>query len=529
MPNVATYSCSFDISALQKNIPDLEIKYSFNNKLLKSLLYLQSLEYKKTDTDINIALSAGDIVLSDPEIINISKSGDRPNYRLKYIVYPNWELDITGKKQMSFNLGEEGLDVLLPPKAVIPTSSTTPVYSKKDIEKMIVDKEKEIREILFSKYLKMCSDKLSSIITSKLDFVVDYKKLTLISFKTNKKHDMSAWKEPSKRAEELLEKYNNGDNPRELYIQYNDVFKFWDNAYQDLKVDVKKNRKILIGTLNNLINTLYLIKPNEIKDEYLSLLSELSSLTVSAEQVNIQKERFNNNVKYPVDIASKILPLKNKDYLVTYVNKKNEKKNAVIRLYSSYGASPFEIASMRDIYDIDVFLASKGNPSSKQKVDKKTIKSFTILNDSYYSVKYSDPSVVGLGETYYLEALTKGNKASLYVNYQVKLTGSIVSLGKVNHISPAEVARSRKNEIYIFAYGEKNYMILKYKRLMSILKKEKTLVSEIKDGGYGNVKPEKKPKLKGLAALRKLAQNTTVKFEINKENFMNIVNYLNAN
>ncbi len=528
MPNVKTYACKWDGKLIEQNFPNYEIEVGINPKTIQGILNLEGYTYDESNPDVTITIIGKNIENISHEIVNISNVKGVPNFRAKYIVPADWEIKIEGKFTGTIKFDElvDKLDIYVPTRinpAVISTEAR--------MEEIILEKEIFINSYVKNTALTLLLDITKEVVQSELCYHKKVEEVTVKTFKSNKKEDMTEWDKPFERGLDLLDKIDKGGNPIELYTEYKDIFEFWDAKFQENKGDSKK-RKILEVSASNSVSLLAIINPNLVKNEYFDWLdSKMKSVVEKAQK------RQNANSKNSMDYGKlKELPVLDlNSYEVIYFTSDGEQKKAVLKLTSHYGVYPSETNLNFELFDLDTYLDLKGKVTSKNKIDIKSIEAYELFGTRYDKVKYNDPTALSLGgNEAFVEVLEKG-ELSLYKIYVIGTEensglglSALKSVVSFDMSSPktsdptSEMAKCRANPSYIISYKKKKTVVFNYSKLAEILKDCETVSEKIKAGGYGNEKVAEKE-----SKLGKFIQGG-LHNEIKKEHILEIVQEFNS-
>jgi hypothetical protein len=489
---VKTYTSTWTTNVEQEVLENWN-KLGLNANLVKGVLRLSGFDYATEGADINLNLICGELSFGEPEIINIAGEGNPANYRANYRISGEWKIEISGKHQHTIDLTDiiNNIEVKYPglkdsygAARIIPSSAT--------VEYAISANPEKTQQIVNAQLIKALTDNITEYFNEELGYLKKTSKFKLYGFKSNKKFDMSAWDEPTLKAIELLNKIDAGENPSTIYNEYKTVFTFWDSEFEKNKLNVKENKNVLEPTVKNLINTLLLVNPSEIKEEYIKILDEFIFLDDLEKRVADAKERQAANSYSDMNFSElyKMPVLRNYFYPVTFETSKNGKKRGMIQFSSPYYLNPWETGNFVKIYDLDVYNSVDGKVVSKQAVDLKTIDSYTIFGDKFVQMKFTDPAVVTIGGgASFLEELIKGS-ASAYKNYSMEVAetnGMVLDLSKgLSGQSEKQLAKSRMNPTIVLAHGKKPIVIYSYSKLAKLLFDKKEISMKIAEGKYGN-------------------------------------------
>ena len=466
MPNVKTYGCKWDGKSIEENFPNYKNDVGINVKTIQGILDLQGYTYNESNPDIIITLVGKKIENSEPEIVNISNTEGSPNYRAKYSVPADWELRIEGKFSTTIKL-EEFIDRV---NIYVPTAINPSVIStEKRMEEIVLEKEKTINSYVRKTAMTIMLNETKDIVHSKLCYRKKFENITVESFKSNKKHDMSAWEKPFEQGLELLSRIDKGENPYTLYAEYKGLFDFWDAKFQEDK-DNSKKRKVRETAATNLVNFLKLVNPDLVKDEYLSLVdSKMKSIVEDAQK----RQAANSQSTYDYTEFNNLPVLDDNSYLTSYFNSKGDSKKGVIKLSTHYGFDPSNTSGNFKLYDLDTYLEMKDKLTSKQMIDVKSIEAYELFGSRYEKLKYTDPTALSLGGTEaFLEVIKKG-ELSLYKLHVLGAEGAssgagIKSLKSVISFDMASAEDSSPKSLLSNCRAYPSY-IIKYKKKRTVV------------------------------------------------------------
>jgi hypothetical protein len=526
MPNVKTYGCKWDGKHIEENFPNYKNDVGINTKTIQGILDLQGYTYDESNPDITITLVGKKIENREPEIVNISKTKGSPNFRAKYSVPANWELKIEGKFTTTIKL-EEFLDRV---NIYLPTAANPMVISTAErMENIVLQKEKTINSYVRKTAMTIMLNETKDFVNSKLCYRKKIKKITVESFKSNKKYDMTAWEKPFEQGIELLEKIDKGENPTTLYTEYKGLFEFWHAEFQD---DTKKN-KVRDAAATNLVNFLTLVNPDLVKDDYFSFVDpEMRSIVKDVQKR--QAANSQNTINYSE--LNKLPVLDDHSYLTNYFTSKGDSKKGVIKLSTHYGFDPSNTNVNFELFDLDSYLKLKDKLSSKQKIDIKSIAAYELFGTKYEKLKYKDPTVLSLGgNEAFIEVIKKG-ELSLYKVHSLgsEESSGIVGLKGLKSIVSFDMSsqedsgpksllfKCRAYPNYVIKYKKKKTVVFNYSKLADILKDCETVSKKIRSGAYGNEKVVAKK-----SKLGKFVQSG-LHHEIKEELILKIVNEFNS-
>lgn len=525
MPNVETYTCKWDGKLIEENFPNYEAEVGINLKTIQGILNLQGYTYVDSNPDVTITLVGKKIEKLTPEIVNISSAKGAPNYRAKYMLPVDWELKIEGKFSRTIKL-DEIVDKLA---IYVPTTMNPVIISTEErMEGIVLEKEITINSYIKKTAMTMILVETKDAVEEMLCYKSKLEDTRVLSFKSNKKNDMTEWEKPFERGLELLDRIDKGENPSKLYSEYKDIFEFWDAKFQENKDDSKK-RKILEVAASNSVRLLALIDPNLVKDEYFKFVdAEMKTAVLGAQE----RQKANSQISLDYTKLHKLPILDANSYEATYLTSKGDSKKAVIKLKNHYGIDPTKTSLDFELYDLDTYLEKKGKVVSKNMIDIKSISGYELFGTNYEKVKYADPTALSLGgNEAFLEVLKKG-KLSLYKVHVFGNEGSsgfgnlnlksMISFDMSDSEPKSMMAECRANPNYIIKYKKKRTVVFNYSKLAKILEDCKVVSDKIKSGAYGNDKVAKKETKMGKFIQGGLHN------QIKKEHILEIVNEFNS-
>ncbi len=489
---VKTYASTWTANVEQEVLEEWN-KLGLNAKLVKGCMRLSGFDYAAEGADVNLNLICGELSFREPEIIDIAGEGNPANYRANYRISGEWKIEVSGKHQHTIDLTDVIKNVEFKYPALKDNYGASRIISSSaTVESAISTNSEKTQQKVRSQLLKVLYDNITEYVNEELSYLKKTSEFKLYGFKSNKKFDMSAWEEQSLKAIEMLNKIDAGENPSAIYNKYKTVFTFWDSEFEKNKTNFIENKKILEVTVNNLINTLLLVNPSEIKEEYIKMFDEFTFLGDLEKRVADAKERQAANSYSDLNFSElhKVPVLRNYFYPVSFETTKNGEKRGLIQFSTPYYLNPWETGAFVKIYDLDVYNSVDGEVSSKQAVDLKKIDSYTIFGDKFVQMKFTDPAVVTIGGgAYFLEEMIKGS-ASAYKYFSMEVAetnGTVLDLSKgLSGQSEEQLAESRMNPDIVLAHGKKPIVIYSYSKLAKLLFDKKEISMKIAEGKYGN-------------------------------------------
>ena len=492
MPDVKTYNCVWNKDSIKENLPEIETQFGYNDMMIKGCMAIQGLTYNKTNPDITVTLQSSAFELIDPIIVNLKEGQENANYRIKFDFPMDWKIIISGKYEAEIVLNPSKNITVYMPALNEKYLGSEIILTPYNLSANLDLKRDEIYKIAISRFLSEALQIVENKIKNELAYVSKVKEVEIESFKTTKKEDMTEWDKPYERGRELLTKISSGESPNKLYSDYKDVFSFWDEQLLSYKVDEKENKKFIKVGFHNLINTLELVNPAAIKDEYFEIYSNIDKYEVKKIEKRIidaqERQIANKDNSLDYHVLSKLIPLiRGYKYEVLYTNNKDEKKQGLIYFgfNSMYGFNPYQTGTGFNIFDEDISLERNGNVFEKHEVDIKKVESYELLGEKYVKIKFSDPTSISMGmNEFFLQELYSGN-VSLYKHWKMEHTeGHIGDVELLTNTDP--IIKSRKNPVYVLDLGKKKTVVYNYKKLTKLFDDCQAVVDKINSGAYGN-------------------------------------------
>lgn len=528
MPDVITYNCVWDKDSIKESIPEIDPQLGYNDMMIKGCMAIQGLTYSETNPDITVTLQSSPCEFIEPIIININEGQENPNYKIKYSFPMNWKIKITGKFETEFELNPSKAITFYFPDFFY-TNSTEDITDPYTLSSKLDLNRDRIYQAATRKFLEIAMQKVETKIRTELAYLSRVKEVEIKSFKTTKKVDMTEWDKPYERGQELLTKISSGKSPDQLYNEYNDIFSFWDEQLLSYKADEKENKKFIKVTFHNLINTLELVNPAAIKDEYFDIYSNISeheSNKIKSRIINTQKRQLaskNNTLDY--EFLSKLLPIRyGNKYEVEYTTSNGNKNLGLIYHGIGYkhGLNPYQTGTGFNIYSKEICLERNGKVYDKHKVDTKKITSYELFGYKYVKLKFADPTAISLGSNeFFVQELISG-KVSLYKHWEMEQGEGQIAGAGIGNNSIGQLEKSRTNPAYIIDLGKKKTLIYNYKKLTKFFEDCQPVVDKINSGAYGNSPINTKTSKLGNALQNALESN------FKEEILIEIVNEYNS-
>lgn len=494
MKGVETYSIKFH--PVDENLEGKTLQYAPDKHQTSGALALQGYRYNEETPDVTISLITNPVNFPDSTIENISESHQKQDFRAIFKTVPSWEIKIRGEFSRNIKLADfkDSVSVMFPPRYDAYGIPTKAVPNPEIIEKTFEKKEEEVRDYVKEALYEELLFTVREVVKNQLSYSKKVQKVEVEGFKSNNRHDYSAWNTPYTSGIEILNKLNSGADPSDLYNEYKNIFDFWDSQIEEGLSDPKKNKKELRVASNNLVNLLYLVNPAEIKDKYLERCNNFfpgSNEEKTVEDAKARWKAFKDSDR-PYSEVFAISPLGENCYNLEFSDKKGKTKQGIISLSGIFGKNPAEACNALTIYKKSTYDEEMGQPRSRDKMKEKNISAYSLLGFQYEKVEYKDPTAVTFGkEDAFMEEMIKG-EASLYRMYEPDGGGGLV-------IGDENKSASGVEKFVISKDGDAE-LVFNYNKLAKILKDNPDVAKKIENGEYGN-----KPK-KDASGLGKLMQ-----------------------
>lgn len=422
----------------------------------------------------------------DSTIENISESGNERDFRAMFKTVPTWDIQIKGEVSKEFKLTDfkDSVRVMFPPRYDTNGIPTEAVPRPELIEKTFEERGDKVLDYVKQALYDQLMLTVREVVQDQLNYSKDVKKVEVEGFKSNKRHDYSAWNTPYTSGIEILNKLNSGADPSALYAEYKNIFDFWDNQIEQGISEPRENKKELKVASNNLVNLLYLVNPAAVKDIYLERCNNFFAGSNKEEIVADAKTRWNafkDSERPYTEVFATSLPGEN-CYRVKYSGKKGKSHKGIIRLSNFFGKNPVEVCNAIDIYNKSDYDENMGQPRSRDKIDEDDISVYSLLGFQYKNIEYKDKTAVSLGKPQaFMEEMIKG-KASLYRMYEPGSGGGMV-------IGDQNKGASGVEKFVVSKDGDAE-LVFNYNRLAKMLDDDPEVTENIENGEYGN-KPQK--------------------------------------
>ncbi len=480
---------------------------------------LQGYTFSGKAPDVTISLVSPPVQFPGYTIENISDDDNIKDFRAIYKVVSPWEIQVRGKVSKDLKIADftDTLKVMFPPKYNSLGFPTEAVSNEELIKETIEAKREEMDNYVIEALYDQLMLAAKNVVNDQLSYAKEVHEIEVQGFKSNKKHDYSAWDVPYTSGLEILNKYNSGFAPADLYSEYKSIFDFWEKEVEKALTDPKEYKKELRVASNNLINLLLLVNPAAIKDTYIEHSNfvfagpnyEKGEIVADAKA---RMEAF-NSIERAYDEVFAISPLRENYYEVVYFDKKGKERNGVLKLSKIYGKNPAEACNSFRIYNKSDYDESMGEPRSKDKLDEKDLTGYALLGIKYENLQYKDPTVLSIGKNIaFMEEMIDG-KASLYRMFEQGGAEGLIVGGQDQGDSPVER--------FVVSCNGDTELVFNYSRLAKMLSDNKEVAEKIENGEYGN-----KPEDGNASGLSKLLQEGSTN-EISEEALVQIVTDFN--
>ncbi|WP_016776378.1 hypothetical protein [Anaerophaga thermohalophila] len=525
MPGVETYSIQLrDVEPIKNN---KTLLFAPDKKFTLGVLALQGYTYTEESPDVSITLVPKPVDFPQYQIVDVADNEYNTDFKAIYKTVPTWEIKIDGKFTKKLVLSDyiDSVKVVFPPIYTSYGTPTKKVTDPKIIEKTIEEKFDDVHDYVVEELENQLMAAVRNVAQKQLSYSKEVYEVEIEGFKSNSKHDYTAWDKPYTSGIEIVNKINNGMLPSELYDEYKSVFEFWDGQIEKGMADPKEYKKELQVASNNLVNLLLLVNPPAIKESYLEhyrnpFLGSYYQKNEVVADAQARWESFKASGRPYSELAS-ISPFRNYCYNVVYTDKKGKEHKGVLKLSHIFGQNPEDACNSFKIYEKTIFNEEMGSPVSKDAVDEDDIKGFAILGVQYKNIEYKDPTLVSLGGNQaFMEEMITG-KACLYRMFE-KVGTDLVIGGSEGGAT---------EEGFVISKDGKAVKVLNYNRLAKMLEDNKDVAKKIKNGEYENAPQEEASTglgklMQTSTGLGKLMQNGSVD-EISEETLVKIVNDYN--
>lgn len=487
MNGVNTYS--LDYKPVKEDMTGDKLQYAPDKYYTAGVLALQGYSYNAETPDVTISLVVNPVDFPALTIEDISGRNDSPDFRAICKTVPSWDIQIRGKftKDLKLSDFKDTVEVMFPPRYDAFDVPTEAVPSAEIIEKTLEVKEEEILDRLKEALYHELMLTVREVVKSQLSFSKKIQEVEIEGFKSNRRHDYSAWNAPYNSGIEILKKINSGAIPSDLYVEYKSIFDFWDGEVEKGRSEPKEYKKELQVASNNLVNLLLLVNPKAIKDIYLEKCDNM----FAGPRYNKNKEKIVADAKarweafevseHPYSDAFAVSPLGENCYNLVYSDKKGRNHEGVIQLSRVYGKRPAEACNSFEIYKKSIYDENLGQPRSRDKMDEKDISGYSLLGIQYKNLEFKDPTAITIGKNaLFMEEMINGS-ASLYRMYESGEAGLLVEIESEEDFSVKKNVVSKDGDAEL---------IFNYKRLAKMLDDNTDVAEKIKNGEYGN-KPQK--------------------------------------
>jgi len=497
MKGVETYSIKFQPA--KENLEGDTLQYAPDKHQTAGALALQGYSYNEETPDVTISLAVNPVIFPDSTIENISEYYNKKDFRAIFKTVPSWEIQIRGEffKTLKLKDFKDSVEVMFPPRQNAYGMIAEAVPKPELIEKTFDKREEKILDYVKKALYNELILTVREVVQNQLSYSKEVKEVEVESFKSNNRHDYSAWNTPYTSGIEILNKLNSGADPSDLYTEYKSIFDFWDSQLEKGLSDPKEYKKELKVASNNLVNLLYLVNPPAIKDIYLERCNNFFAGSNKEKIIADAKARWDafNDSKRPYAEVFAISPLGENCYPVKYSDKKGKTQKGIISLSNIFGKNPVEACNAIEIYKKSDYDEDMGQPRSRDKIDEKDISGYSLLGFQYKNIEYKDKTALSFGKPQaFMEEMIKG-KASLYRMYEPESGGGLV-------IGDENKGASGVEKFVVSKDGDAE-LVFNYNRLAKMLDDNPEVTEKIENGEYGN-----KPK-KEASGLGKLMQEGT--------------------
>jgi hypothetical protein len=483
--NIKTYSFEFIPGNIKWN------EFPYDGNALFNFVRLEGYQYQKTGSDLTVSVAFSDLNTGDYTVKTEDISISEKKYSALYKVAIPTVIKIIDKSNnvIDEKTINESIVIEYSP-TVINGQPYTYAKSEDQIKTIVAQNTASILNSVKNDAIKKAFYNIKSTINDLYSFIPVVKNCDIMTFKTKKDADFSAWDSNAAKLSEALDNLTNGASPQEIAAKLEPSITFWKSELAKYETNMKENKQ-LVGAAgyNIVLASIFSNKfdnVNEIatklKDHNWKYDNELNDLIKFSSSIQKRVEaNVNNTIDYKA--ISQTLPLKINQIEAELTPKGSKAIAGIIEFGDPFYVSPYQNSENITFIPLDIFKLSMGKVKDKDKKVYKPedVENYKTYGKEFVGTEYSDPTALSLsGNKALLESLISG-KANLYIRYEVPCSGT--SVGDCEFKSNMD---SKARPTIIANVGKKSVVIFNYSAFAELLKDCPAVVEKLKKGEYGN-------------------------------------------